>query len=304
MADIRENGWEWYHYDNPDFQVQLRKNYIPAGIKIQDIKSIHWHDDLEFIYVLQGATHYEMADKMVKMTAGEGIFVNSKQLHLIHPDKDEDCLLICLIFHPIILCSTEHITNTYVKPLIENKNIQYVHLKESNEWQKRVLHDIADMEAYLEDENGHLKTMSLIFDIWEQLFKNLVTNESDEEVSFDLTCMKRMIQYIHKNYMNKISLQKICEAGNVGRSKCNALFEKYYNVSPIEYVKNFRIEQGAKLLTMSDMSVTEIAYETGFTDGSYFSKAFSNKIGISPLKYRAIGKGMSRYYELPESQNI
>ena len=304
MADIRENGWEWYHYDNPDFQVQLRKNYIPAGIKIQDIKSIHWHDYLEFIYVLQGATHYEMADKMVKMTAGEGIFVNSKQLHLIHPDKDEDCLLICLIFHPIILCSTEHITNTYVKPLIENKNIQYVHLKESNEWQKRVLHDIADMEAYLEDENGHLKTMSLIFDIWEQLFKNLVTNESDEDVSFDLTCMKRMIQYIHKNYMNKISLQKICEAGNVGRSKCNALFEKYYNVSPIEYVKNFRIEQGAKLLTMSDMSVTEIAYETGFTDGSYFSKAFSNKIGISPLKYRAIGKGMSRYYELPESQNI
>ena len=304
MADIRENGWEWYHYDNPDFQVQLRKNYIPAGIKIQDIKSIHWHDDLEFIYVLQGTTHYEMADKVVKMTAGEGIFVNSKQLHLIHPDKDEDCLLICLIFHPIILCSTEHITNTYVKPLIENKNIQYVHLKESNEWQKRVLHDIADMEAYLEDENGYLKTMSLIFDIWEQLFKNLVTNESDEEVSFDLTCMKRMIQYIHKNYMNKISLQKICEAGNVGRSKCNALFEKYYNVSPIEYVKNFRIEQGAKLLTMSDMSVTEIAYETGFTDGSYFSKAFSNKIGISPLKYRAIGKGMSRYYELPESQNI
>ena len=304
MADIRENGWEWYHYDNPDFQIQLRKNYIPAGIKIRDIKSIHWHDDLEFIYVLQGSTHYEMADKTIKMTAGEGIFVNSKQLHLIHPDKDEDCLLICLIFHPIILCSTEHITNTYVKPLIENKNIQYVHLKESNEWQKRVLHDIADMEAYLEDENGHLKVMSLIFDIWEQLFKNLVTNESDEDMSVDLTCMKRMIQYIHKNYMNKISLQKICEAGNVGRSKCNALFEKYYNVSPIEYVKNFRIEQGAKLLTMSDMSVTEIAYETGFTDGSYFSKAFSNKIGISPLKYRAIGKGMSRYYELPESQNI
>lgn len=41
MADIREDGWEWFHYDNPDFQVQFRRNFIPAGVTISDIRSIH-----------------------------------------------------------------------------------------------------------------------------------------------------------------------------------------------------------------------------------------------------------------------
>ena len=304
MADIRENKWEWFHYDNPDFQVQFRRNFIPAGVVIRDIKSIHWHDDIEFIYVLKGVTHYELENTNIKMSAGEGIFVNSRQLHLIHPDNDEDCELLCLIFHPIILCSTDYVTENYVKPLVENKNVPYVYLKSEISWQKQVLDDIAKMEQYCGDERGHIKVMNFIFDLWNQLFLNLVEKGQDEEVNQDLSCMKKMIAFIHKNYRNKIKLSEICEMGNVGKSKCNLLFEKYYNVSPIEYVKNYRIEQGAKLLTLSDMTITDIAYEIGFTDGSYFSKAFSEKIGITPLKYRNIGRGMSSYYELPQSQGI
>lgn len=301
MADIRENGWEWFHYDNPDFQVQFRRNYIPAGIDLSYDMSIHWHDDVEFIYVLKGSTHYEMANTNVKMKAGEGIFVNSRQLHLIHADKDEDCELLCLIFHPIILCSTEYITENYVKPLIENKNIQYVHLKSIIPWQKKVLNAIAKMEPFCNDERGHIKVMNYIYDLWDELFLNLIESSNDDDINQDLSCMKKMIAFIHKNYRSKIMLSEICEAGNVGKSKCNLLFEKYYNVSPIEYVKDYRIEQGAKLLTLSDMSITQIALEVGFTDGSYFSKAFSEKIGITPNKYRGIGREMSSYYELPES---
>lgn len=301
MADIRENGWEWFHYDNPDFQVQFRRNYIPAGIDLSYDMSIHWHDDVEFIYVLKGSTHYEMANTNVKMKAGEGIFVNSRQLHLIHADKDEDCELLCLIFHPIILCSTEYITENYVKPLIENKNIQYVHLKSIIPWQKKVLNAIAKMEPFCSDERGHIRVINCIHDLWNELFMNLIDDTKDEDMNQDLSCMKKMIAFIHKNYRNKIKLAQICEAGNIGKSKCNLLFEKYYNVSPIEYVKDYRIEQGAKLLTLSDMPVTQIAYEVGFMDGSYFSKAFSEKIGITPNKYRSIGREMSSYYELPES---
>ena len=306
MADIRENGWEWFHYDNPDFQVQFRRNYIPAGVIIRDIKSIHWHDDVELIYVLKGVTHYEMAKETIKISAGEGIFVNSRQLHLIHPDKDEDCELLCLIFHPIIMCSTQYVTDNYVKPIIDNKDIQYIHLKNTTPWQKKMLDDIEEMEQFCENERGHMKVMNLIFDLWEQLHSNItdICSVEDSRVNQDLSCIKNMISFIHKNYRNKITLAQICSAGNVGKSKCALLFDKYYNVSPMEYVKNYRIEQGARLLTLSDMQITEIAYEVGFTEGSYFSKVFSEKVGITPIKYRSIGRGMSSYYELPQSQGL
>ena len=107
MSDIRANRWEVLHYDDPDFQVMFRRNKITAGAPLCDITN-HWHDDVEFLYVIEGNVYYEMEKETLKISAGEGIFVNAKQMHLIH-SGDKDCVLLCLIFHPIILCSSEYI---------------------------------------------------------------------------------------------------------------------------------------------------------------------------------------------------
>lgn len=298
MADIRANRWEWFHYDNPDFQVQFRNNWIPAGIEIPDI-SIHWHDDVEFIYVYEGACYYEMENEVIEMTAEEGIFVNARQLHLIHAHEKSECRLMCLIFHPIILCSTEHVSGTYVKSVLENKDCPYIKLSMKTEWQAMLLQDIIDMEPFASDEKGHLKVMQYIFDIWDLIYRNTVNDAAGQMQEHDLISVGKMVSYIHSHYREKILLSDICEAGNVGKSKCGKLFEKYYNVTPMEFVMNYRLEKGAKLLEISDMQITDIAYETGFSDASYFSKAFSAHIGISPVRYRKIGKGMSHYYEIP-----
>lgn len=134
------------------------------------------------------------------------------------------------------------------------------------------------MERFCGDERGHMKVISLIFDLWEQLFNNLVeiSRLGEGMVNQDLSCIRNMISFIHKNYRNKILLAEICAAGNVGKSKCTILFEKYYNVSPLEYVKNYRIEQGARLLTLSDMPIAEIAYEVGFATIKFVVSQFGN----------------------------
>ena len=88
MADIRTNGWEWLHYDNPDFQVQYRKNFIPAQAKLEDM-TMHWHDDVEFIYVVEGSTYYNLNDKKIFIRKGEGIFVNARQRHLLEASFED-----------------------------------------------------------------------------------------------------------------------------------------------------------------------------------------------------------------------
>lgn len=82
MADIKSDKSEVLHYDNPDFPIMIRKNYIPAHCCFNDM-SLHWHDDLEFIYVLTGRIRYMLDGRIVKIAADEGIFVNSRQIMLI-----------------------------------------------------------------------------------------------------------------------------------------------------------------------------------------------------------------------------
>ena len=295
MADIRTNGWEWLHYDNPDFQVQYRKNFIPAQAKLEDM-TMHWHDDVEFIYVVEGSTYYNLNDKKIFIRKGEGIFVNARQRHLLEASF-EDCTLYCLIFHPFLLCSSEYVATNVVMPLLEDEQTPYCHLRETELWQREILQTIQNMQPYVKDENGHMQIMRGVYAIWDLLYRNLIFGRNTDENKTEFVIMKKMVDFIRKNYGNKIKLQQIYEAGNVGKTKCNEIFAAYYNLTPIEYLRNYRIEKGAYLLEITDMSVTEIAYEVGFNDASYFSKVFRQQIGCNPQSYRSYGKGMSRYYE-------
>ena len=97
----------------------------------------------------------------------------------------------------------------------------------------------------------------------------------------ELTCL-----YIRENFREKISMKDICTA--LGRTKsaiCPA-FKQKYGITVVDYLTELRIEESKKLLLETDMTVSEIADEIGFSDTSYFSKVFLKTIGISPSLYR------------------
>ncbi len=302
MADIRSDKSEVLHYDNPDFQVFFRRNYIPAQAIFPNM-TIHWHDEVEFIYVIRGSIGYQLNGRYVSMKEGEGIFMNSRQLHVIRSEK-EDCELYCLLFHPIILSSSKHIVTHYVNTIIENDRIPYILLSEKEEWQRKILYDLKEMEEYegrgsdfdreCDRKPGHeLDTMRIIYDIWTNLYHGLdIEHGSDIQRNHGLAIVRQIMNYVNENYQDKLSLEKMCEVGNVGKTKCSALFASYMNMSPMEYAKNYRLEKSMELLELTDMTITQVALETGFNDGSYFSKVFRANVGYSPQEYRRIIKEM------------
>ena len=52
MPDIKEDGSENIRYDNPDFPLFCRRNFIPAR-QILVGMSVHWHSDIEFVYIME-----------------------------------------------------------------------------------------------------------------------------------------------------------------------------------------------------------------------------------------------------------
>lgn len=64
--------------------------------------------------------------------------------------------------------------------------------------------------------------------------------------------------------------------------KLKALTDK----TPSQFIRSIRLKEGKKLLENSDLNISEIAYEVGFTDPNYFSRTFQQAFGISPRDYR------------------
>ena len=285
MADILADGSEIFHYDIPDFPVSIKKNQIPANACINDL-SIHWHEEIEITYVVSGSVKHILNGKRLKIEAGEAIYINSKQLHLIEADN-VDCVLYCLIFHPMLLGASNFIAKKYVMPIIENEQLDYFMLRASEEKQKRVLDAIVRIASLQEEADYEMKTMQILYQLWLDLYAVLPKAEGDKAIiNEDLHCVHKMLAFIHQNYAEDIGLGEICASGQVGKTKGTSVFREYLNMPPVEYLINYRLEIAARLLTKTKDSVLEIAVATGFSDSSYFARIFRKRVGISPLEYR------------------
>ena len=130
------------------------------------------------------------------------------------------------------------------------------------------------------------------FAIWEQLFLHLGQVPAKvREASPQLTQLKNMISFISENYHGRITLDDIRQAGNVGKTSCCQIFQKYLNQTPITYLTMIRLRKGAEMLVKTDMPIVDISYEVGFSGASYFAEAFKKHLGEMPSEFRKRNRG-------------
>lgn len=67
---------------------------------------------------------------------------------------------------------------------------------------------------------------------------------------------------------------------------CCRLFQKYLHRSPLEFINEYRLDQAVELLRSTELSITEIAYRTGFNGTSYFTERFHKQYGYTPTQFR------------------
>ena len=79
--------------------------------------------------------------------------------------------------------------------------------------------------------------------------------------------------------------EQLCQMLGVSRSTLYRAFQSELNISPGEFLSNFRIHQACRLLELGN-SVKTAAVSCGFSDAFYFSRAFRRRMGVSPSDYR------------------
>lgn len=94
------------------------------------------------------------------------------------------------------------------------------------------------------------------------------------------------IYYIETHYSQNLTLAEAARTACLSTAYFSRLFHTQLGISFSEYVSNVRIHYAKILLSQSRKSVTEIALETGFCSGDYFSTQFKAKTGMTPMAFR------------------
>ena len=93
--------------------------------------------------------------------------------------------------------------------------------------------------------------------------------------------------YTEQNIHNpKFSIEEISHHFSMSRGSFYNKVMEFTGQSPVEFIKNLKLEKAEMLLKKTDHIIAEIAYQTGFPTPHYFSKSFKVKYGILPSEYR------------------
>ena len=95
-----------------------------------------------------------------------------------------------------------------------------------------------------------------------------------------------VLAYIEKNFSHTLTLEMLAEKAKMSTRNFSRAFKSMHGQTPMDYILQLRISRAESLLKHSKHSITDIAYECGFLDSSYFSRTFRKRTGLSPHDYR------------------
>ncbi|MEL7122679.1 MAG: AraC family transcriptional regulator [Bacteroidota bacterium] len=99
--------------------------------------------------------------------------------------------------------------------------------------------------------------------------------------------MERITLLIESNIDDEnYGIDQLCRDAGASRTQIHNKIKKWTGLSTSFFIRAVRLKRAQYLLLNSDLNVSQIAYEVGFRDSSYFSRVFHQSVGLSPKDFR------------------
>ncbi|MCX7709870.1 MAG: AraC family transcriptional regulator [Clostridia bacterium] len=271
-----------------DYPIKTGQTY---GIDKSSIM-LHCHDYLEICYIKQGTGTYLIDGNDFAFQTGDIFVIGSNELHLAY--NDQDVIMLVVLFKPGILWNGTGYTfeMEYIQVFKEIRK-RVCHKISSKDPQYDTLRDTL-LEIYHEDygkDPGYeLVVKASILKFAAFLKRNFYLHNPPEstnkEKNYDL--FLPVFEYVKFNYANKIKLEELAAAANMGVSTFSLAFKKSLGMTPIEYVNKIRVVKASQMLLETDRKVIDIANECGFFSLPHFISCFKKYTGKLPKDFRNI----------------
>ena len=250
---------------------------------------VHWHDELEIIYVKSGFLTVSISGENYIGTPGDAFVVSPGNLHFMGSQAGEvDYFTFLFPLEYISFCTDDMLDDKLLTPLKNGHLMIRPRIKDAA---KELCEQLAEIYMAKNDEKKlgiavQIKTkiilLQFILELWKKGF--IVENNTSGRNIVE----KEMVSYIQQNFTGKISLREFGKQFHLSEKYISRYFKEHFHITLSQYVAYLRLEYAKQLLQDTDISVTEAAMRSGYQNISYFIRSFKETYGVSPLKYRKI----------------
>lgn len=253
----------------------------------------HWHSFLEFDYILEGELELQTPDHVLHLKKGDLFFINTDVLHALHSKTPtKACKTYAHLFDIHFLSGMYNsiFERKYFLPLFKNNNIPcYIVHPDSYRRVQMIEKFLKIVELNEQELPGYeFEIRAELCRFWYLLLEETKDLQKlpTEKISLDTQRLKTMMQFIHEHFSEKISLNDIAATANISSRECSRCFQHCANISPMNYLNEYRIHMASQMLLLSQERITTISENCGFSSCSYFNKIFHKHMKCTPKAYR------------------
>ncbi|MBO4940056.1 MAG: helix-turn-helix transcriptional regulator [Clostridia bacterium] len=276
-------------------QLQMEKISFPA----EDFKIVFggsyattskaYHEDVEIKYYLEETTLL-IDSNLILAAPGDITFVNPYEIHsnIRIPNGrtgSYHCLMIGLDFFAPFEGEYLNLRKLFVS---DGKKIRN-HIQNNARLQSVVMRIVEE----LQNKEEHYK--AVVRGLVEELFVLLLRHERAQEREERETEEKKHVaaimpalSKIYTDYAKELTVEELAALCNTSKYHFCRLFKKAMGKTAVQYLISYRIDVAEMLLKTTDQNVSEIAWQCGFLDESYFYRCYKRWKGVSPSKARKL----------------
>ena len=251
----------------------------------------HCHDEMEINVFLSGQGTYLVNGVEYPVRVGDVFLFHPRMFHCLYNDSGNSVLsIIKIIFerNDVDDMDSEKTLSDIVKMYNSNEFIyKKIRIPSYSSYStgiakicNRMLHEKAEDDSCLK-----LLLLYVLHKI-----KNFYLDDSEKEKSANYSCdaVKNIVAYIEDNFTYDITVGFLAEKCNLSINRFTDAFKLYTGVTPKRYINIKRVSQACLMLSNSQKSITEIAFEAGYNSTAAFNKSFLNIVGTTPTMYKKL----------------
>lgn len=268
---------------------ELPMEYYDCNNRVYKDLYMHWHKEMEIIYVICGEITVRLNDRGVEGAAGDFIFIAPETVHYIK-SGDELLRFKSFVFSPRILCgcADDFCQNEVAEPLISRqlKISDKITTQEKN--YKQIKEAFFALVDCLEQQGPfyQMKAKYLLI----EFFYGLLSGGHYSQVSLSTdkvsTAVRDALDYIGSNYSSEITARSVSDYVHYNEYYFMRVFKKYTGRTLVEYITELRLDKSKELLLREGCTVEEAAMRVGFSSTSYFTSKFRETFKATPSEFR------------------
>ena len=294
MEITKLGNHEHYYHTHDDFFKHSSDLVHAFLMKDYDI-GMHEQEFFEINIISRGHGVHYINNNMINANVGDVFIIPPKISHGYVGGDGFDVFHIILsdAFMNKYIADLQNLSAFYklfgAEPLMRGRTTYPLHLTLSKEELAPALNIIFEISRYINfsdptecliRSNLAMASISLLCNAYALSNPNSAMSQSEDHA------LMESISYIHERYYDKITIENLIQIAHMSRTSYIKKFKEICKMSPAAYITKIRIESATTMLLNTSLSVSEIAYKTGFYDASHLTKTFETYYSMTPMKYK------------------